>query len=161
MKNDQKQEHQAAIIDQFSRQAAPFSQQPAHSQDAFLNLLLEMSGVGPADTILDVACGPGLVACAFAAQAKHVTGIDLTPAMIARAHIEGTEKDCAKAQSFLFGAWCPLGLCGNEIQKKVIQEFIKLYTDQYHFDKQFPINGLGVDSMVMVQVQDGKFVLAE
>jgi len=98
-------------------------------------------------------------------------------------------------------------------QKKVIQEFIKLYTDQYHFDKQFPINthsgyawdaiyivtnamkkagtdpkklrdaiegtkgyvgvsgiynltpedhnGLGVDSMVMVQVKNGKFVLAE
>ena len=44
-----------------------------------------MSGVGPADTVLDVACGPGLVACAFAARAQHVTGIDLTPAMIARA----------------------------------------------------------------------------
>ncbi|MFI5331062.1 MAG: class I SAM-dependent methyltransferase [Desulfobaccales bacterium] len=77
--------HQAAIIDQFSRQAVPFSQQQAHSKESFLNLLLEMSGVGPEDTVLDVACGPGLVACAFAARAQHVTGIDLTPAMIARA----------------------------------------------------------------------------
>src|SRR5271157_4890241 len=77
--------HQTAIIDQFSRQAVPFSQQPAHSKESFLNLLLEMSGVGPEDTVLDVACGPGLVACAFAARAQHVTGIDLTPAMIARA----------------------------------------------------------------------------
>jgi ubiquinone/menaquinone biosynthesis C-methylase UbiE len=85
MKDDQKKEHQAAILDQFSRQAVPFSQQPAHSHDAFLHLLLEMSGVGPEDNVLDVACGPGLVACAFAARAKHVTGIDLTPAMIARA----------------------------------------------------------------------------
>ena len=85
MKDDQKQGHQAAIIDQFSRQAVPFSQQQAHSKESFLNLLLEMSGVGPEDTVLDVACGPGLVACAFAARAKHVTGIDLTPAMIARA----------------------------------------------------------------------------
>ena len=41
-----------------------------------------MSGVGPEDDVLDVACGPGLVACALAARAKHVTGIDLTPAMI-------------------------------------------------------------------------------
>jgi branched-chain amino acid transport system substrate-binding protein len=101
----------------------------------------------------------------------------------------------------------------SDPQKKVIQEFIKLYTDEYHFDKQFPINthsgyawdaiylvtnamkkagtdpkqlreaieqtkgyvgvsgiynltpedhnGLGVDSMVMVQVKNGKFVLAE
>ena len=63
----------------------PFSQQQAHSKKSFLNLLLEMSGVGPEDTVLDVACGPGLVACAFAARAKHVTGIDLTPAMIERA----------------------------------------------------------------------------
>jgi branched-chain amino acid transport system substrate-binding protein len=101
----------------------------------------------------------------------------------------------------------------SDPQKKVIEEFIKLYTDEYHFDKQFPLNthsgyawdaiylvtnamkkagtdpkklreaieqtkgyvgvsgiynltpedhnGLGVDSMVMVQVKDGKFVLAE
>ena len=85
MKNDKIEEHQAAILDQFTRQAVPFSIQQAHSQEAFLNLLLEMSGVGPEDNVLDVACGPGLVACAFAARAQHVTGIDLTPAMIARA----------------------------------------------------------------------------
>ncbi len=100
----------------------------------------------------------------------------------------------------------------SDPQKKVIQEFIKLYTEA-GYDKQFPINthsgyawdaiyivtnamkkagtdpktlrdaieatkgyvgvsgiynltpedhnGLGVDSMVMVQVKDGKFVLAE
>ena len=84
-KDDLTKEHQATILDQFSRQAVPFSQQQAHSKESFLNLLLEMSGVGPEDNVLDVACGPGLVACAFAARAKHVTGIDLTPAMIARA----------------------------------------------------------------------------
>jgi ubiquinone/menaquinone biosynthesis C-methylase UbiE len=85
MKKDKSGEHDAAIIDQFTRQAVPFSQQQAHSKESFLNLLLEMSGVGPEDTVLDVACGPGLVACAFAARAQHVTGIDLTPAMIERA----------------------------------------------------------------------------
>jgi ubiquinone/menaquinone biosynthesis C-methylase UbiE len=78
-------EHDATIVDQFTRQAVPFSQQQAHSKGSFLNLLLEMSGVGPEDNVLDVACGPGLVACALAARAQHVTGIDLTPAMIARA----------------------------------------------------------------------------
>jgi SAM-dependent methyltransferase len=35
--------------------------------------------------VLDVACGPGLVAAAFVRVARHVTGIDLTPAMIDRA----------------------------------------------------------------------------
>jgi ubiquinone/menaquinone biosynthesis C-methylase UbiE len=85
LKDDSIKNHQNNILDQFSRQARPFSQQPAHSQEAFLNLLLEMSGVGPEDNVLDVACGPGLVACAFAGRAKSVTGIDLTPAMIERA----------------------------------------------------------------------------
>ena len=85
MKNDKIEKHQAAIIEQFTRQAVPFSNQPAHSQESFINLMLAMSGVGPRDNVLDVACGPGLVACAFATRAKHVTGIDLTPAMIERA----------------------------------------------------------------------------
>ncbi|MHB8067160.1 MAG: class I SAM-dependent methyltransferase [Desulfobaccales bacterium] len=82
---NKKTNHDQAIVEQFTRQAVPFSQQPAHSQEAFLNLMLERSGVGPADHVLDVACGPGLVACAFAARARHVTGIDLTPGMIERA----------------------------------------------------------------------------
>ncbi len=101
----------------------------------------------------------------------------------------------------------------SDPQKKVIQNFIHLYTDVYHFDKQFPINthsgyawdaisivanamrkagtdpkalraaiegtkgyvgvsgiytlspedhnGLGPDSMVIIQVKDGKFVMAK
>jgi branched-chain amino acid transport system substrate-binding protein len=101
----------------------------------------------------------------------------------------------------------------NDPQKPVIKEFIHLYKDVYHVDKQFPLNthsgyawdaiyivtnamkkagtdpkalraaiegtkgyvgvsgiynltpedhnGLGVDSMVIVQVKDGKFVLAK
>ena len=101
----------------------------------------------------------------------------------------------------------------SDPQKKVIEEFIHLYKDVYHYDKEFPINthsgyawdaismvadamkkvgtepkalrtaieqtkgyvgisgiynitpedhnGLGVDSMVIVQVKDGKFILAD
>jgi len=101
----------------------------------------------------------------------------------------------------------------SDPQKKVIREFVQLYTDVYKYDKQFPINthsgyawdaimmvasamkkvgtdkealrneieatknyvgvsgtynitpedhnGLDVNSMVMVQVQDGKFTLAK
>lgn len=73
--------HNAEIVDQFTRQAVPFSQLATQSED----ILLEMSGVTLDDSVLDVACGPGIVACAFAARAKHVTGIDLTPAMLEQA----------------------------------------------------------------------------
>jgi ubiquinone/menaquinone biosynthesis C-methylase UbiE len=54
---------------------------PDHSPE----LILAATGIGPTDTVLDVACGPGMLACAFAKVAHHVTGIDLTPAMIERA----------------------------------------------------------------------------
>jgi ubiquinone/menaquinone biosynthesis C-methylase UbiE len=47
--------------------------------------LVQACGTTPADDVLDVACGPGLVVRAFAEVVRHVTGIDLTPAMIERA----------------------------------------------------------------------------
>lgn len=76
-------EHQRLILDQFTKQAVPFSQMQNHSPE----LLRAACGVGPDDTVLDVACGPGLMACAFAKDARHVTGIDLTPAMIEQAKV--------------------------------------------------------------------------
>src|SRR5690242_10573571 len=73
------------VLDQFTRQAEPFARLPAHSTEESVRLVREAAGIDPADTILDVACGPGLLACAFARSARHVTGIDLTPAMIDQA----------------------------------------------------------------------------
>jgi ubiquinone/menaquinone biosynthesis C-methylase UbiE len=75
--------HNLTIIDQFGKQAACFAQLPGH--DHATRLLLDMGQVGPDSDVLDVACGPGLVACAAAARARHVVGVDLTPAMIEQA----------------------------------------------------------------------------
>jgi ubiquinone/menaquinone biosynthesis C-methylase UbiE len=83
MNQRQEQAHRANIVDQFSQQAIPFTQVPGHL-DA-LQILIELSGVGPEDQVLDVACGPGIVACEFARHAGRVTGMDLTPAMIEQA----------------------------------------------------------------------------
>lgn len=86
MSNDFRAEaHRAEILDQFTRQAVPFSERPEHSDAAIFARIREFAGVGPSDEVLDVACGPGLVSHAFAEAARHVTGIDLTPAMIVRA----------------------------------------------------------------------------
>mgnify|MGYP003585177042 FL=1 len=76
-------DHQARIVEQFTRQAIPFTMVPGHL-DA-IGHLQKISGVAADDTVLDVACGPGLVACAFARHCTNVTGIDLTPAMIEQA----------------------------------------------------------------------------
>jgi SAM-dependent methyltransferase len=73
----------ALVVEQFTRQAASFARLPSH--EAATQLLLDLAGVGPDDMVLDVACGPGLVACAAAARAKRVVGIDITPAMVEQA----------------------------------------------------------------------------
>jgi ubiquinone/menaquinone biosynthesis C-methylase UbiE len=81
--HDAEAKHNQLIIEQFSQQAVPFAQKPGHA-DA-MQMLIDMSGVSGEDRVLDVACGPGLVACAFAPHARQVTGIDITPAMIEQA----------------------------------------------------------------------------
>jgi len=77
--------HRDLILDQFTRQAGPFSTSPHIRDEAALRLIVEWSGAGPGDTGLDVACGAGHVVCAFARTVRHATGIDLTPAMLERA----------------------------------------------------------------------------
>jgi ubiquinone/menaquinone biosynthesis C-methylase UbiE len=77
-------EHRQSILDQFTRQAVPFAEIHARDDSAIHQLLIRTAGITEADNVLDVACGPGLVACEVARVAKHVTGIDLTPAMIAQ-----------------------------------------------------------------------------
>ena len=79
--------HQDLILDQFTKQAIPFATAPGIKDEEALKLVVECTGAGPNDTVLDVACGPGLVVCAFAQRVRHATGIDLTPAMIEHARI--------------------------------------------------------------------------
>jgi SAM-dependent methyltransferase len=90
--SDRSEEQRRLILDQFTRQAVPFAEMPAHSDAESLRLLLDLARIGPEDTVLDVACGPGLVACPLAEVARHVTGIDLTPAMIEQARARQRSK---------------------------------------------------------------------
>jgi SAM-dependent methyltransferase len=77
--------HRERILDQFTRQAEPFSNAAPITDEVALRRIIEATGAGPEDTLLDVACGPGIVVCAFARVVRHATGIDITPAMIERA----------------------------------------------------------------------------
>jgi SAM-dependent methyltransferase len=95
------------IVDQFTRQAVPFSTAPPMRDEKALGLLVAAAAAGPDDTVLDVACGPGIVACAFARDVRHVTGIDLTPAMIERARALAADGGLGNA-SFEVGDVLPL-----------------------------------------------------
>lgn len=79
--------HRDQILDQFTRQAVPFSTAPSLRDKGLIELIVEASAVRAAERVLDVACGPGLLLRAFAERAAHVVGIDLVPAMIERAQV--------------------------------------------------------------------------
>src|SRR5215472_4506882 len=84
--------HDSRILDQFTRQAVPFSTAAAIRNEETLNRIVQWAGAGLEDTVLDVACGPGLLVCAFARVVKHATGIDMTPAMLEQARKIQQEK---------------------------------------------------------------------
>lgn len=77
--------HDTKIVDQFTRWAQPFADLSVHSDADGMARTLAAAAITPDMAVLDVACGPGIVACAAAPLARHITGIDLTPAMIDQA----------------------------------------------------------------------------
>src|SRR5437868_8855677 len=95
-------EHARLIVDQFSKQVASFSDMRGRTHEEALELLLRATHATGDDSVLDVACGPGLVVFAFAAIASLATGIDLTPAMIQRARELGAQRNISNA-NFLLG----------------------------------------------------------
>jgi SAM-dependent methyltransferase len=87
--------HSELIRDQFTRQATPFSTAAPIANEDALKMIVEAAGAGPNDTVLDVACGGGIVVCGFAPHVRHATGIDMTPAMLAHARLLADEKGIA------------------------------------------------------------------
>ena len=87
--------HQDLIRDQFTRQATVFNAAaPIAAEDA-LSKIVAAASPGADDTVLDVACGGGLVARAFAPHVRHATGIDVTPAMLDTARKAAAETGLA------------------------------------------------------------------
>ena len=82
--NKDHEEHQRIVVDQFTRQAnqfREFAEMPGKPRE----LVLAATEIDAEDTVLDVACGPGVTTCDLAELAGHATGIDVTLAMIEQA----------------------------------------------------------------------------
>jgi len=87
--------HSRLIRDQFTRQATPFSTASPITDAGALRMIVEAAGPDAGDTVLDVACGGGIIVCAFAPHVRHATGIDMTPAMLDRARTLAAERAIA------------------------------------------------------------------
>jgi ubiquinone/menaquinone biosynthesis C-methylase UbiE len=71
--------HAEAIKDQFTKQSGPFT--AAKSISGGLEDLVALANPDKSAKVLDVACGGGLVSCAFAPHVGAVLGVDITTAM--------------------------------------------------------------------------------
>lgn len=85
--------HRDRILDQFTRQATPFSTASTITDAAALKMIIDAARPLGTDTMLDLACGGGIVVCAFAPHVRHATGIDLTPAMLDQADVLAKQKN--------------------------------------------------------------------
>lgn len=91
--------HDELIRDQFTRQARAFNSAAPIANEAALKMIVDAARPAPDDTVLDIACGGGLVARAFAPRVRHATGIDVTPAMLDQA------RQAAAAQGLANTSW--------------------------------------------------------
>ena len=98
--------HRALIREQFTRQAVPFANAPAIRNAETLDRIVDLSGAISSNTVLDVGCGPGLLACAFAVRARSVTGIDVTAAMLQQARAEQSRSSLRNAHWVQADATC-------------------------------------------------------
>jgi ubiquinone/menaquinone biosynthesis C-methylase UbiE len=95
---------------EFTRQASAMSLAAAFRAESALGRLLKAVAAVPAGRVLDLACGPGIVAEAVAPLASELVGIDATPEMIrlaedrfAKAGITNGRFQVALAESLPFG----------------------------------------------------------
>jgi len=88
--NIQKQ-HNKKIIEQFSKQAVPFTKIEGHYDS--VDTIISMCELKSHHRVLDIACGTGIVTCEFAKHTKEVIGLDITDEMLNQARKLQKEKE--------------------------------------------------------------------
>jgi ubiquinone/menaquinone biosynthesis C-methylase UbiE len=85
---EQRSNHDATVVDQFTRQAEAYGQLVRSMPSDRSAGLRALVGITADDVVLDVACGTGLRAMQLAPHVRAVVGVDLTPAMLEEAKAE-------------------------------------------------------------------------
>ena len=135
---------------EFTRQAKRFASSPAIAAAELTARFVDAVEAGPDTTILDVACGPGIVTASMAAKARAVVAFDLTPEMLQQARDR-----CAKSGltnvTFRQGSATDLPFSDNTFDGVVTR------LSMHHFDAPRRV----LDEMFRVVKPAGKFVLAD
>ena len=143
-------DHLQRTAQEFTRQAKQFATSAAITATELTARFVDAVDAGPDTTILDVACGPGIVTAALAAKARAVVAFDLTPEMLLQARDR-----CAKAGltnvTFEQGNATALPFADNSFDGVVTRLSV------HHFD----VPQLVLNEMFRVLKPGGKFVLAD
>jgi SAM-dependent methyltransferase len=75
--------HNEVVRESFTVQARAFATNPWVTDEERIRRLVAAARLTGNERVLDVACGPGYIAEAFARGAREVMGVDLTAAMLA------------------------------------------------------------------------------
>jgi len=78
-------DHENRVRDEFTRQAETFSASAAITDAALVQRFVTALGEAVNGSLLDVACGPGILSAAIAKAARDVVAFDLTPQMLKKA----------------------------------------------------------------------------
>jgi len=76
------------VRERFTRTADAFADFVLTQRNSEAERLLRLAAPAGTECALDVACGPGTLARIFAPRVRWIVGLDLTPAMLERAHKE-------------------------------------------------------------------------
>lgn len=98
----------------FGTEARAFARSPLHRDPGRLARLVTFAEPRAGEEVLDVACGPGIVAAAFVRGGARVTGLDLTLPMLREAAGSGARLLLGEAERLPFGgARFDLVVCRN------------------------------------------------
>jgi ubiquinone/menaquinone biosynthesis C-methylase UbiE len=75
-------DHLQRVKHEFSRQAGAFASSSAITDAQLTRRISEAIGPNGNGIVLDVACGPGIVAAALAEKTRQVVALDVTPEML-------------------------------------------------------------------------------
>jgi ubiquinone/menaquinone biosynthesis C-methylase UbiE len=90
--------HKAVVQEEFTRQAEVYVVAPTVADPARVARLIDAIAPATESRVLEIACGPGFLALAFAERCQEVVGLDLTDAPLAIAERKRQERGLANVR---------------------------------------------------------------
>ena len=143
-------DHETRVRDEFTRQAETFSASSAITDAALTQRFVDALGEVAQGSVLDVACGPGILSAAIAKSAHGVVAFDLTPEMLKKARQRCSEAGLANV-SFREGNAAELPFADAAFDAVVTRLSV------HHFDRP----GRVMSEIFRVLRAGGRFVIAD